>query len=255
MDALTRLWEGRPNLTLTQLLGLLETHGAGWNATDAEALDILRTLSAESPAALTDIPGATIPRDASSSRAPIQVIAGRYLITTEGPEQRITLSADRIAVRPVPTSRNDATYHPPQPVIWTHGGVRACTVAQPLVVLDTEGISHHLGLVSSIKALTAPDTTPRTSSHQGETDDHELHSLDGLVRNTLDGVFLLELEEATVLVDRSLWIFSAGRRELHRERLRWVELTICTVGQPLRISLTQGEVREFAPLRRITILE
>ena len=56
-DALTRLWEARPDLTLTRLLGLLETHGADWNATDEETLAVLRRLAEETPARLDDPTG------------------------------------------------------------------------------------------------------------------------------------------------------------------------------------------------------
>ena len=237
VDALTRLWEARPDLTLTQLLGLLETHGADWNATDGETLGVLRALSAESPASLGDA-------------------SGRYLVTTENsqgrPDLQVTVSADRVAVRRIPASRTDAVSDLPQPVVWTHSGVRTCTVARPLVILDADGIPHHMGVVSSIRVLAAPGT------------DRPVTSLDGLRRRTLDGVHLLELGDngngdngasATVLLDRALWLFTTGRRELHRERLQWARLLDCTVGEPVRVALDGGEVRELPVLRRITVLE
>lgn len=227
-DALTRLWEARPDLTLTRLLGLLETHGADWSATDEETLAVLRRLAEETPARLDDP-------------------TGRYLVTTENSAgvatQLVTVGADRVAVRQIPASRTDAVHDLPQPVVWEHSGVRSCHVAAPLVITDTEGIAHRMGLVSSIRVIAAP----------GE--DAPVTSLDGLRRRTLDGVYLLELEDASLLLDRTAWLFTTGRRDLHRERLTWARLLDCTVGAPLRIALDGGEVRELPELRRITVLE
>ena len=228
VDALTRLWEARPDLTLTRLLGLLETHGAGWNATDAETLGVLRRLADETPATLGDP-------------------TGRYLVTTENsagkPSQLVTIGAERVAVRRIPASRDIAVHDLPQPVVWDHSGVRTCTVARPLVILDAGGIAHHMGVVSSIRVLAAPGR------------DTAVTSLDGLRRRSLEGVYLLELEDAVLLLDRSAWIFTTGRRDLHRERMTWALLLDCTVGAPVRIALAGGEVRELPLLRQITVLE
>lgn len=244
VDALTRLWEARPDLTLTQLLSLLETHGAGWNATDAEALGVLRELTARTPANLRDIPGA-LTGTGHDSR-----VAGRYRVGTEDStgraDQLITLCADRVAVRRIPGSRSDALHTYPQPVVWNHGGVRTCAVAHPLVISDSDGAPHHLGLVSSITVLATP----------GE--DAGISCLDGLTRSTLTAtgaVHLLELDDATVLLDRTLRLFTTARRELHREQLRWTRLLTCSVGSPLRVALPDGGVRELPGLRRITPLE
>ncbi|CAM5316673.1 hypothetical protein [Corynebacterium variabile] len=68
-------------------------------------------------------------------------------------------------------------------------------------------------------------------------------------------MYLLELEDASLLLDRTAWLFTTGRRDLHRERLTWARLLDCTVGAPLRIALDGGEVRELPELRRITVLE
>lgn len=232
VDALTRLWEARPDLTLPRLLGLLETHGADWNATDDETLAVLDRLCAETPAGIGGGGG---------------TVTGRYLVTTENSagetDTLVTVGADRVAVRRIPASRADAVRDLPQPVVWDHSGIRTCRVAHPLVITDTEDIAHRMGLVSSIRVVAAPGQ------------DAEVTSLDGLRRRTLDTVHLLELEDATVLVDRSLWVFTTGRRDLHRERLRWARLLDCTVGAPVRVALDGGEVRELPELHRITRLE
>ena len=226
VDALTRLWESRPDLTLTRLLGLLETHGADWNATDEETLAVLHRLAAETPVRISG--------------------DGRhYLVTTENsagrPDRLVTIGADRVAVRQIPASRTDAVHDLPQPVVWTHSGIRTCHVARPLVITDAEGIPHRLGLVSSIRVVDGDGGDPT--------------SLDGLRRRTLENVYLLELEDATVLLDRSMWVFTTGRRTLHRQHVAWARLLQATVGAPVRVALNGGEVRELPTLQRITLLE
>ena len=69
-DALTRLWEARPDLTLTRLLGLLETHGADWNATDEETLAVLGSFS---PAAASPQPTLLAVSTPAPSPAPAAV--------------------------------------------------------------------------------------------------------------------------------------------------------------------------------------
>jgi len=237
VNALARLWKARPDLSLTQVLGLLETHGLGWNATDEETLDVLRSLSARTPANLRDVPGALLPDG---------TVAGNYLITTENSagdaDRLITLYPDRVAVRHIPHYRSEAVHHP-QPVIWDHDGIQHCLVASPLIIPDTEGIPHRLGLVSSITILALPGN------------ELDITSLDRRHRQRLDGVYLLELDDAIVLLDRTLQLFTTDRRHLHREQLDWAQLLTCTVGAPVRIALTGGEVRNLPTLHRITLLE
>lgn len=145
-DALTRLWEARPDLTLTRLLGLLETHGADWNATDEETLAVLRRLAEETPARLDDP-------------------TGRYLVTTENSAgvatQLVTVGADRVAVRQIPASRTDAVHDLPQPVVWEHSGVRSCHVAAPWSSRTRRGSRTGWGSSPRSGSSPHPGRTPR----------------------------------------------------------------------------------------------
>jgi hypothetical protein len=230
LAALRRAWEAQPDLTLTQLFGQLESRGIAWNSTDDETLTALTGLADDHPGRLADIPG-----------APDRT---RVLVVTEQPAQRVTVDATRIAVRrsPAPGTRGRV----PQPVVWTHHGIRRCAVGQPLVVLDSSDIPHHLGLVSSLTALEGTAA---------------VDSLDGLRRRDLDGhVYLLELAgdefaATTVLLDRTLWLYDIGRRDVRTDHLRWARLVSATVGEPLMVALQDGRTLRLAEVERVTVLE
>ena len=48
-QALQRAWEGQPDLTLAQLIGVLENSGLGWGTTDEEAVELLEAVEREHP--------------------------------------------------------------------------------------------------------------------------------------------------------------------------------------------------------------
>ena len=50
VDALQRVWEGQPDLSLAEIWGMLETRGVGWATTDEELLGQLRSLIDAHPA-------------------------------------------------------------------------------------------------------------------------------------------------------------------------------------------------------------
>lgn len=244
LDALRRAWEAQPDLTLPQLYGQLEARGIAWNSTDREVTTALAALSTEHPVRLADIPGAP---DAT-----------RVLVITEQPDQRITLDGTRIAVRRTPAAGTHGRV--PQPVVWTHHGIRRCTVGQPLVVLDTADIPHHLGLVASL-------TTVGTGGGAGTGPDGDAagaatpNSLSGLRRRSLDGhVYLVELDGdefagTTVLVDRTLWLYDIGRRDVRTDHLSWSRLITAAVGEPLVVALQNGHTLRLPEVIGITVLE
>jgi len=230
LAALGRAWEAQPDLTLPQLYGQLESRGIAWNSTDDEVTTALDDLTADHPARLADIPGAPE--------------TTRVLVVTEQPDQRITVDGTRIAVRRAPAPGSHGRV--PQPVIWTHHGIRRCTVGQPLVVLDSADIPHHLGLVAGLTAGSA-DPAPA--------------SLTGLRRRDLGGhVYLIELDGdelagTTVLVDRTLWLYDIGRRDVRTDRLSWARLVAGDIGEPLVVALQDGRTLRLPEVTGITVLE
>lgn len=229
LETLSRVWEAQPDLTLPQLYGVLESRGIAWNSTDTEVEDALNDLAAERPL--------SAPGDAP----------GRYLVETEQPGYRVTLDPWWAAVRPQPPAHRGAG--PAQPVVWRHGGIRRCTVGQPLTVLSAEGTVHRFGLVNRISVLTSTADGPSWSP-----------DLSGLWIDDLDGhVYHLQLAGddhagTTVLVDRTLWVFDVSRRDLNRDRVRWSRLVSASVGSELVIERRGGPELRLPEVEKITVM-
>ena len=73
--ALERTWEGQPDLSLAQLMGVLQNRGLGWGTTDDEAVALLAAVEREHPSLID----ATSPSPAATPREilPTRFILGR----------------------------------------------------------------------------------------------------------------------------------------------------------------------------------
>lgn len=249
LDAVRSVWEAQPDLTLPQIYGILETRGIAWNSTDEEVVEVLDALASERPARL--------PADLTVGSGG----SGRFLIDTEQPAHRVTIDDTWAAVRPArsgPTPRagrkrgsggsgGSVSAEMPQPTVWRHGGVRTASVGGPLTILDTDGFVHRFGLVSRISAVDAPAGA--------------VTSLSGLRRDALDGhVYHLQLvgdefAGASLVVDRTLWLFDVSRRAVDRDSFRWISLVTAEVGEDVRVKLADGTTLRLPELERITVLE
>ena len=126
-QALQRAWEGQPDLTFAQLIGVLENSGLGWGTTDEEAVELLTALEREHPSLI----------DAAS---------GPHTITTVNPPHLVTITNGYVVVR------NGADPER-MPAVWHMGGMRKAGPGLPLVIADAEGVEHRLGIVSLLTRL------------------------------------------------------------------------------------------------------
>ncbi|MBB3115870.1 hypothetical protein [Corynebacterium bovis] len=204
-------------------------------------------------------------------------LTGRFLVETEQPAHRVTVDPWHVGVRRTVAGTGHRATHqrsggrapdgtaaghapagprprgtgegstpaptaPPQPVAWRYRRIRACRAGEPLVVTDAEGIDHRLGLVARISVIDHT-ATPLTD-------------LTGLRRDALaDRTFLILFDDgSTALVDRSLWVYEVGRRDISHRRLRWRRLSSAAVGAPLVVQqqgaapATLGTVAEIVRL-------
>ena len=132
IDALQRVWEGQPDLSLSALLGTLRNRGARWGTSDEEMLEILGVMESEHP---------------SLVRWPAET---PMAVQTTAPKQRVTLCGSDVVVRPV---GQDAR----MPSSWKATHFRAVGPGRNLIVTDTEGIEHRLGVVTLVNALDADE--------------------------------------------------------------------------------------------------
>jgi hypothetical protein len=222
LDAVRRVWEGQPELSLPTLFGVLANRGIGWGATDE---DLLRELSVMERAH----PGTLPLLDAR--------VTARFLLLTEAPGHRVMVDPWRVVVRRPQVSG--------QPGVWSYATIRPAFVGSPLVVTSAEGIDHRLGVLSSITLLE-------------EMPEPTVPDLSGLRRRGMgDAVYLITLADGTtVVLSHGLDRFAAGRRSLEHESVSWESLTDCRPGGPLIVQGPGGgRPREYAEVQDIVLLE
>ncbi len=206
IEELRNAWEGQPDLSLATLFGILQNKGIGWGTEDTELVTALQEMQESNPARIAT------------------GINARYIVETTGPDARITIDPFRIAVRRlVPGGANT------QPGVWKYSTIIRCEVGAPLVVADTEGIRHRMGIVTRLSLVNA-------SPHEFVDD------LTGYARDEMDDrVLLLEVDDdVIVLVDRHLTVFTATRRSLEQQRFTWHRLIQASPGVPLIIEQQRG---------------
>lgn len=222
LDAVRRVWEGQPDLSLPTLFAMLANRGVGWGAGDEDLLRELAAMERIHPGELPLV-------DAR--------VTARFLLHTDGPAHRVMVDPWRVVVR-----RPGVTA---QPGVWRYATLRAASVGGPLVVTSAEGIDHRLGVLTLITLIDdAPTSTVVT--------------LDGRRRRGQgDEVHLITLtDDTTVLLSHGLDVFRVGRRELQHETRAWESLIACTPGRPLVVQPPGGgPVVEYAPVQEILVVE
>lgn len=222
LDAVRRVWEGQPELSLPTLFGLLANRGIGWGATDE---DLLRELSAMERTR----PGTLPLLDAR--------VTARFLLFTEAPGRRVMVDPWRVVVRRPGVSA--------QPGVWHYATIRPAFVGSPLVITSAEGIDHRLGVLSNITLL---DDMPTPT----------VPDLTGLKRRGMgDAVHLITFTDgSTAVLSHGLDHFTASRRRLEHESSVWESLPACRPGAPLVVQGPGGgPTREYGVVQDIVLLE
>ncbi|ALC04989.1 hypothetical protein CDES_02670 [Corynebacterium deserti GIMN1.010] len=209
LQELQATWEGQPDLSLTALFGILNTHGVGWGADDDLLIQALRTMREEYPATIT---------------GPRYTVDSRFVVSTRQPDNIVTIDPFRVVVRPAVITDTRK-----QPGIWEYSHIE-CTVGGSLILTDADDFAHNLGQVQRIRRVT-----------------HEAHpetpQLTGVNRQGLgEQVYLLVLIDGSlILLDSKLRVFEALRREVKAETLTWKKILTCVPGEPLRVRTDTGD--------------
>ena len=127
------LWQGQPDLSLGQLIAVLQHRGVGWATTDQDASAIVSELANEHPSLIDDTTG------------PITA-------TTIAPEHLVTLVDGFVVVR-------SACAPGRMPAVWRASSIRKTGPGLPLVVTDRAGVEHRLGVVALLSRFSA-DPSP-----------------------------------------------------------------------------------------------
>ena len=217
MKAVQRVWEGQPDLSFPALMGLIANRGIGWGCSDEELMAVLERIEAEHPALI----------DAPSDHT--------LALTTLSPHHLVTLTPQVAIVR----SGDDPTRIPG---VWAFAGMRRTGPGLPLVVSDTAGIEHRLGvvqLVTRFDACAAP-------------------SLDGIVRRDVGAHrWLVELgEQQRCLVGQRIRLWRKESRTVTSTVIAWEEILSCRLGDEFEVApVGGGPIKRLGPVTAIYLLE
>lgn len=129
LAGLQDLWQGQPDLSLGQLIAVLQHSGVGWSTTDEDALAIVSRLSDEHPALVDDT-------------------TGPILASTIAPEHLVTIVGGFVVVR-------SANAPGRMPAVWRASSIRKTGPGLPLVLTDEAGVEHRLGVVTLLHRFNA----------------------------------------------------------------------------------------------------
>ncbi|MDO5671168.1 MAG: hypothetical protein Q4G50_14350 [Corynebacterium sp.] len=222
LDAVRRVWEGQPELSLPTLFAMLANRGVGWGVSDVDLVRELEAMARVHPGELPLL-------DAR--------VTARHLILTEDPAHRVMVDPWRVIVRRPGVSA--------QPGVWPYARLRPTFVGSPLVISSAEGIDHRLGVVTRITLL---DDAPRAT----------VLSLTGVERRERgDDVHLVTLaDDSVVLLSHGFEHFIPARRELTQLTRPWEKLVECAPGRPLRIAPPGGAAPvDLADVGEILVVE
>lgn len=201
MRALQNAWEGQPDLPLSVLAGILRNRGVGWGTGDDELIEVLSQLEAEHPSLLTPDAWATA------------------FIETTNPNRRVSLVTGVVVVRTADTGREEQ-----MPSAWSFQSARPVGPGRPLVITDTEGFEHRLGVTTSITVF-EPAPVPA-----------------GLRRIVVgDAQWMVTLPNgARALLGRKLRVWTQQRRSVERDVIAWERVISCEPGRDFVVQPAGG---------------
>lgn len=244
LDRLRDTWEGQPDLPLATLFGILANRGAGWGTTDAELEQLLIDESTSHPSDL--------PRSESGQSD------GDFLLETVSPEHRVTLTADGdVVVR----SMGDRDR---QPSVWSYQSVRPTGPGRMLVVADSEGAKHRLGVVTLISRVAGGETDEEFAADSavepGEERSEkpaERPAIEGMRRVEIgNSVWLLILADGTrMLLTQRLHIWQVDGRNVKKTTHAWDQVMRCRVGEEFAYVSGGGEGVVLGVVDKLLLVE
>lgn len=215
LRAVRNAWAGQPDLTLPTLMAMAANQGIGWGSSDEELIGYLESIAQNYPPEIS-------PEDVADGSG--------FKLTMMDTGLRISLVDAYVIVRSHPNH---------QTVVWEFDTFRTTGPGFPLVITDTAGIDHRLGITERITRL---DLACKRAD------------LKGLSRADIgDAVYVWVSEDGrTVTLSRRLEVSSADRRSLEVSHYQWNRV-ISHV--PLIVELTNGERLELGTPTKVLLAE
>lgn len=199
-------------------MGTIQHRGATWGTSDGEVIEILAGIEAQHP---------------SLVRAPL---SNPMTVSTTSPAQQVTISDQTVVVRSVGKESQ-------MPSVWRCSGFRPIGPGRTLIVTDTEGFDHRLGVVTLTTVLDATEAPGLTGLEQADI---------GSAR------WLVSFDDgARALLGQRLRLWRPeGRRNTVREELRWAQVLLCVPGQDMQIAPAGGgEPVSLGRVEQVVLLE
>lgn len=220
---LQRAWEAQPDRTLAEIWGSLENRGLGWATADGDLVELLRRQCQIHPAVLRQ-------EDLVDTFAVVETESPRRKVTIDPVDKRVTVRSPDGEVRT--TS-------------WCGGEIARLVAGAPLLLRDSAGIDHRIGVVRE------------TTVHPRPAD----IDLSGVLRRELEdrlyGLIVAGGEENDrhlVVLGHSIEVFTVGLRTVDTQRIRFERIDTCRPGTQLSLTLRGGrrcdlgEVMQIFPL-------
>lgn len=223
LDRLRETWEGQPDLPLSILFGILANRGASWGTTDEELEELLIREAQTHPAELARTEEGRVARD--------------VLVETTAPDHRVTLTrSGDVVVRA--TGDRDR-----QPSQWRYQSVRPTGPGRLLVVADSEGVEHRLGMVTLITAFAA------FTGNKAR--------LEGIQREDIgNNVWLVVLDGGVrVLVTQRLHAWQVEGRSLKKTTHAWSQVVRCRVGEDFVYTAAGGGEVALGIVDKLLLIE
>lgn len=206
-------WAGQPDLTLPTLMAMAANQGIGWGSSDDELMEFLHRTA-------WDYPPEISPENLHSG----------VLISTMDKGLRISLTDAHVIVRRTPSH---------QTVVWQYDIFRTTSPGFPLVITDTAGIDHRLGITERIIRI---------------NDKKKVADLTRLSRESIgDSVFvILTSNGETVTLSRRLEVTSTQRRSLDVTTHQWIKILS---HDPFIVQLAGGDELNLGTPTQILLAE
>lgn len=215
LGAVRNAWAGQPDLTLPTLMAMAANQSIGWGSSDEELIGYLESVAQNYPPEIT-------PEDLADGAS--------FMLTMMDKGLRISLVDAHVIVRSHPTH---------QTVVWEFDSFRTTGPGSPLVISDTAGIDHRLGITERITRL---------DSDAKRTD------LEGISRADIgDAVYVIVSDDGrTVTLSRRLEVSSTDRRRLEVSNYQWNRVLSHA---PLIVELARGERLELGTPTKVLLAE
>lgn len=222
LESVADAWEGQPMLSFSEFVGTLKNLGLSYATDDDEIIEMCARLTEVYPSLLPQVDGR---------------VEGMWLATVEdaaGLAARVVLTHSHVFIH--------RWGHDVSPGVWKYSALRPTGPNRPLVITNTQGFEHRLGVVFGMARLIPRFTQvlPRSFS-----------------RDSLSGhKVIVELEGGKrVLLASMVHVYTPGNREVGHEKYRWESVHELAVGKPLRVALVSAGVLELNPVQEIFLAD